>query len=454
MTITTDAFQGLTAPPPAAPESATQPTTPANEPAQPAQQTEKPPTGAKAVKAQEKAKRATVADRMREARQASAELLEKGPQPAAEPAPAAEATAAAPEGEAPTEAATATEPQWDEAAGRWRDPGTGNFVAAPEGQEAGPTATEVAADVPSEEAGAEETPAEDANLITVPLPNPRGGEDLAVDVDDPEVAEAVRHLVNNGMRREEFKRRMESVEQKESEQRELVARIQYAPESIVDALSPENRARFASYLLAQDFDRLLPMLQSWAENDITRQQALLYSQQQAFTSRQQFESAVATQRQERQIMRAVENLIPDHATPADADDFRQAAIARLTAVTQQGGDVRPETVAQHLDRDVRRFGFLPPADPDPSRTPSLVPTQPAPSARSAPAPADVKARADATQQRLAQVAKQRQAAAPIAPRGAGAAPATTIPRPASFAEAGKIIKNIPREEWQRIASRA
>lgn len=437
MTITTETLQGLTAPPPAAPAS-TEPATPA---APPAPET---PTGEKAVQAKEHAKKATVRERMKEATKAALDMAHGATPPA--PASTAEPPAAPPAPEATEEALDPNKIAWDAAAGRWRDPATGNFVPAPEGATP-PAEGEQPAPAEAVTEESEETP-EEAPVARITLPRPGGGEDVTIDVDDPEVAELVQHYKNNGMRREEFNKRIASVEQKESDFREFQARLEHTPESIVDTLSPENRQRFTTYILAQEFDRLLPMLQQWAENDLTRQQALLGAQQRAFLSQQNLNASLAAQRSERAVLKAIDTLIPDHASPADADDFRQVAIARLTAVAQSGGDVRPETVVQHLDRDIRRFGFLPPVDPDPTKTPSLLPTKTAPGAQ-APTPANVAQRAAEQQQRLAEVAKQRAAAAPIVPRGTGAAAQSAFPRPASFKDASKLVNSIPKDQWQR-----
>lgn len=435
--ITTEHLEAAvvpTAAPQAAPETQPTPEVPAGA-----------PTGKDAVRAAERAKASSMRDRMKQAAADAAKMLAEPPAPA--PAPEAPPT------EAPAEEATeAPAPVYDEIAGRYRDPVTGNFVAAPT------TETEAPATAPSTEAPAPEEapPAEgeeaEGETITLTLPNPRGGEDLHIDTDDPETAEVINTYKNGYMRREELNRRMTGVEQKETAFREFEATLQLSPESIVDTLSAENRRRFATYLLAQDFDQLLPMLQEWSANDVTRERAILNSQRQAFASRAQLESTLAAQRQERLVLSAVDRLIPDHATPADAEDFRAAALTRLSAIAQQGGDVRPETVAQHLERDIRRYGFLPAVDPAPGRTPSLVPTDPPASrAQAAPAPASVAQRAKDTQQRIAAVAKQRQAAAPVVPVGTGAVPATQFPRPASFKDATKLVSQIPADAWKRGA---
>lgn len=438
--ITTEHLEAAvvpTAAPQAAPETQATPEVPAGA-----------PTGKDAVKAAERAKASSMRDRMKQAAADAAKMLAEPPAPA----PAAEALPTEAPAEEVTEAPAA--PVYDEIAGRYRDPVTGNFVAAPSTETETPPAAAPSAEAPAtEEAPPAEGEEAEGETITVTLPGRRDGEeDLDVDTDDPKVVERINGLKNDAMRRAEFNRRMTGVEQKETAFREFEATLQLSPESIVDTLSAENRRRFATYLLAQDFDQLLPMLQEWSANDVTRERAILNSQRQAFASRAQLESTLAAQRQERLVLSAVDRLIPDHATPADAEDFRAAALTRLSAIAQQGGDVRPETVAQHLERDIRRYGFLPAVDPAPGRTPSLVPTDPPASrAQAAPAPASVAQRAKDTQQRIAAVAKQRQAAAPVVPVGTGAVPATQFPRPASFKDATKLVSQIPADAWKRGA---
>ena len=443
--ITTDALDSIpTAPPPAAPTPA--PETPAAPPADAL-------TGEKAVKAQERTKKQSVQQRMAEATRQAFALHKPEAAAPAEAEAAAPATEATPEGE--TEAQP-TGPVFDAASNRWRDPSTGNFVPAPEGAaEPAPTeqpaATATPTETPAPEVAPEETPEDGTQWTEVKLPAIRDGdEELTLETDDPKVIERIAALKNNGMRRQEFTRRIEGVESKESQFREFEATLQTAPELLVDSLGPAQRERFRNYLLAQDFDQIKPLVEQWYNNDLARQQALLNSQQQAFHSRTALDQTLAAQRHERNVVRAVQNLIPDVASPEDASDFHTAAVTRLAMLAQQGADVRPETVPMLLERDLKRFGFLPPDVPRSDQTPSVLPMAPVRSApKQAPTAATVQQQAQATQQRLANVAKQRQAAAAIVPQGSVAAPVTQPPKIKSFADATKYLTSIPTEDWRR-----
>lgn len=331
---------------------------------------------------------------------------------------------------------------WDAAAGRFRAP-DGTFTAPPAEQPAAPDAS-AAPPAPTETSpGAEAAPAAgtdapEAQAIVVPLTG-RNGETIELEVADPDAAEAIRALKNDGLRKQELTRRLAGVEQKEAEYREFAAMVQTAPEMLVDEMAPAVRARFMNYLLATSFDQVRPMLEQWYTDDLARREAMLTMRDQTAQAKQQYQTRLAAERREADVLRAVSTLVPESASPEDAADFQRVAIATLSAEVQAKGDIDPRQVPALLERDLRRFGWMPPAEPSRTTTPSLLATSPARAPVSAPAaPASPRPAPTAP----ATVQAQRQAAAPVVPAGTGAAPVAQAPRVASFKDASRLLRRM------------
>ena len=195
----------------------------------------------------------TFADAIRAAR----ERLERGEDPFAPAAPAAPPQDAeqAPAGAVPQ---VPEGVYWDEAAQRYRDRATGNFVrvaadgtvapeaASVEAGEAQPAAAAEAADEGAPEGG------EIDERLIVRLRPRNGDEPVEIVVDDLETAEILRANINDGMRRAEFNRQMAEVQAQREELDYIYESLRLDPVNFImdHVTKPEIRIELARYLLA------------------------------------------------------------------------------------------------------------------------------------------------------------------------------------------------------------
>lgn len=288
--------------------------------------------------------------------------------------------------------------------GVWRNP-DGTFAAVP---------AEAATDV--SEPGSE---GETGPVVVALPPRNEGEPEVEIEVSDPAVAERLRELRNNGLRRVKYDQAMAEIEQQRSEFNEFISVLREAPEAIIDRMPAENRARVLRYLLASDLDTHRDYVAGVYNDDATRRLELAAMKEQQGQQMHIAQSRTAAERKADLIRREIRTLIPETAADGDAQDFYADAESFLARIAHERGDLDPREVATLLAARVARYwggnGTQQRAPLGEARP--VGPTAEAVAKKAATARAHV-ARVQAAQQ-------TRQVAAKVAPQGAGAVPTTT-----------------------------
>lgn len=365
---------------------------------------------------------------------------------AAAPASPVDGADAAPEGEGEAPAADAMAGFQLDAEGRLHRP-DGTYATNEEVAQWNEGAA------PAPETTAE--PAAEPNVVAI---RGRDGNEVEIEVDDPKVAEVLQTLQRDSMRKQEFTKRMEAVQQREAEFREFETLMATNPESVIlQHLPADKQVSIAVALLAQHWDALAPVLVQFDTNDQTRlveaaNARLRMTQQQAeFEQRRQVATYAA------QAETTVRNLIPEHIADDVAEAFLNDASADLArAIQQRNGQPIPlDQITAVLARRVSLYGFDQPQSGAPATVP-IAPAQPKrpvakpvaasqPSAPTASVPAS--ANAGATVRRA--VTAQRVAAA-VPPAGAGAATVRQplVPPNATVKDASAALKRA--RSWSEV----
>jgi len=274
--------------------------------------------------------------------------------------------------EAPSQAPPSEEPVYDAEQGRWR--AGGKFVAAPEDAEERIAALEAEAggeteteprEVPEEGEPSEETEKTDeetAEPVVVRGPGREEGSDAEIDVSalPEEQRELVRMWANNGMRRADFHRKSQDVEEARQQFNEFQEVLKARPEILIDHMPEEKKTAVALALVADPavFDAVAERVEEWqvdptgrtkAENDRLRAQ---------LKERGEAEERARLTRAYRQIENAVIQLIPEDAPDTDADAFYRDAIRDLEdAIRAEGVLVAPRDVPELVERRLSQYGF-------------------------------------------------------------------------------------------------
>lgn len=425
----------------------------------------------------------TFEERLAEARR----IMEQGGNPLevltrreAEPAPVATAPdPAAAEPVAPTEPQPAESAAFEPPAGwarldngLYRGP-DGRFYsedqvrALAQDEQVAPAPAEGDAEPVEEQAEAAEADATDesqAELVTVSLPGRRPEDPDEVYEVPRELAESINRLRNGYMRKEEFRRQMEDVNQARAELQAVQTRLRYDPENfLIEHIPAERRASVVKHLLADDavWNAVVEDLARWDQNELERRAAWAELQAERLRQSREAEAQIAEERaiaqNALQIRDAIGDLVPDGMDPQRADLFRRYAIRDLQQYVNEHGinrlDPAEVPILLHRLGTLQAFGIPLPTSPAPQangRTmggqtavpqpapayrPAARPTGPAGNAVASAAPARDPGAVFRAQ------AERRAAAAAVAPAGVGAAPAR--PRPPE----GQTVKE--RIEWAR-----
>lgn len=267
----------------------------------------------------------------------------------------------------------------------------------------------------------EETPA-----LRVSLPPRNEGEpETEIEVNDPAIAERLRELRNNGMRRAEYNKQVSALAQQRAEMQEFAAIVETAPEVLIDRMTPERRERLFSYMLAMDFETHRPKIEQWYQDDVARREALLGMRDQVGKYRSEATQRSTAERRADEIRGAVRALVPETADEQDAQDFYTDALAHLTNVAHERGDIDPRAVAELLgSRHRRYFGANAPAAAAASASAAIAVARPV-----GPSAEELAKRARTAQARTQAAQATRVVAAKVAPQGAGAVPTVVDPRP-------------------------
>lgn len=364
--------------------------------------------------------------------------------------PVADATATSPVDATEPAEATETQPDAFEAftmdeAGRLHRP-DGTFADAGEVEAYNATV---------EPASVETEPAAEPILATV---RTRDGKEIEFEVTDPDLAEAIRANHNDGMRRDEFRRRIESVEQKEAEVREFVTMLETNPEAVIlQHLPSEKQISIATALIAQHWDAIYDRLLGFEQDPSARIQTAMDSQLAIRDQQATYQSRMQATKAAAEISRAVDVLIPAGVNPELEQQFWSDAQADLIRAANSGQQVTPENVNTLLAARLRLYAPLwgqaepvaPPAPEVPKRPLARPVAKPSSAPASAVASVSASGNAGATVRRL--VSAQRVAAA-VPPAGAGAAPMSRpmVPTNATIEEASKALRKAGNS-WANVS---
>lgn len=290
--------------------------------------------------------------------------------------------------------------------GLWRNP-DGTFAQPP------------VADIATDGAEGEQVTEGDAAPapIIVSLPPRNDGEpETEIEVSDPAVAERLRELKNNGMRRAKFDAEMADVAEQRAQLNEFVSVLEHAPEAIVDRMSADNRARVLKYLLASDMDTHREFIAQVYNDDTARRGALVDMREERGGRMQTATARSTAERKADEIRGAVRVLVPETASEQDAQDFYTDAIAYLSQEAHRNDQLSARDVPKLLETRMKRYwGAQSPA-------PITALGEARPSGAQAEALQKKAATARAVVARTQAAQATRAVAAKVAPQGAGAVP--------------------------------
>ena len=341
-----------------------------------------------------------------------------------------------------------------DAQGKWHKP-DGTFAAA---GEAPPETVEATTGSEGPESP-EEIPATDPAL-RVELRG-RNGETVPIEVTDPAVAELLRANANDGLRRDEFNRRMAEVTTKEAELKAFESSLAEDPVNVLlDHVRPEIGVQVARALVLQHFEALAPEIEKWWGDVNERRISQMETERALEKHKAQFTKEQLREQRVAEIRSAISAVIPESVDEQTATDFFKDAERDLADAVRAGRAITAKDVPELIARRVRQYGFTPSA---PSAA-AISPAAPTTSAPVAAKPAPVVARpvgdkaaeladkARASTERMKAAQKARSLAAAVTPPGAGALPTTSkVPKAFdSIADASKAIRSTGKS-WQRSA---
>lgn len=365
------------------------------------------------------------------------ELVAKPADPTPVPATSPQADGASDLGDAVEEGAAPPDGStWDEATKRWRTP-DGKFVngAAPETPPA---------------------------RVTLPGIGDRGEEDLDIEVSDPVVAERLERLRNDGLRRQEYNRRVEQLTERESAVREFSTLLQQDPVGLVlTRLSPDTKAQVARALLIEHMETLAPEFERLSDPDARRRDQVELRDRMADKQKEVTEYNRRLD-YSRRCINAAAALVPEHIPDDTRSQFLRDAERDLVDAANRGEQITPDTVPNLIKERVRLYAFgaalsqsssTIPASGNRSVPAGAVPGAP-PVATARPlndrAQAITTEQARAAQARIQRTQVVRDRAAAVSPPGVGVATvsAPVVPVDADIREASRALraKGVP-QRW-------
>lgn len=365
-------------------------------------------------------------------------------QPTPEPKTDAEIDAAVLATEPPAEQATETPaPSFDgytvDAEQRLHRP-DGTFADASEIDAYNASVTD-----PAPESAAPETP----EPIIVPIKG-RDGAEVEIEVTDERVAEALRANAKDGLRGEEYRKKLAVVEEHLAEKRAFETMMETNPEGLIlQHLPLDKQVSLAVALVAQHWDALAPHLVKFDSEPTSRIAEAANAQIRMRDQQKAYESLSAQQKYAVQLESAARALIPEHVPDDVAEQFLADAGRDLGAAMQTRGMVPVEDVKSVLQRRLTLYGFDKPASGAASTAGSVPAPLTRPLARAVSRPAGQGSTATATVTaganagaavRRAVTAQKVAAAVPPAGAGAATVRAPLVPPNADIKQASAALK--------------
>lgn len=321
----------------------------------------------------------------------------------------------------------------DEQTGRWRDK-DGRFVEA-----APPTDAELAAAGVTREQLARRTPAAPdkgkkneaaaGQPVAIKLAGApeRGEEDLELEIDDPDVAQRIQRLQNEGMRRQAYNEAMADVESQRAELQAIGSALEQDPVGFaLNQMTRERQLEVAEALLIEHFDALVGRINEFTDDPVSRQQGRVALRDRLAASRDEMQDSRARQSHAAACMRTAQGLLPEGVDDATAQMFMADAENDLIRAAKSGRPVTPDTVPLLLKHRARIYGFGETGPGERASGASALsrsadPGTARPLTDKARAIAEKKREASEAQKRIRRVQVQRRGAAAVAPTGIGAA---------------------------------
>lgn len=281
----------------------------------------------------------------------------------------------------------------------------------------------------------------------------RDGSTREVIIEDPELADEIRANMNDGMRGREYREKVAALDARLAQFNKMDALLEKNPEAVVrESLSQEQRIRLGVMLLAEHFDDLIPAINEYYTNPGARVRDTAEAQQRIKQQSDEFTSYTAAQNAAAEVRKAVAALIPDDVEHDRAEAFWADASADVQRAMSRGERVDPSTVATLLASRIKLYGFAHPAGATPAASPPRIAVRPASPSNAAASPlaqpandaAKALADAKAAQHRIKLRQTQRNNAAAVPPKGAGAAPVRlpAVAAGSSIQEASKAMRKL------------
>lgn len=334
----------------------------------------------------------------------------------------------------------------------------------PEMREIVPEGAE-AADTGDADADADGEPDADKEALTVVFPAHDQVPELTIEVGSQDVADRLRELQNNGIRKAEYTKRLEALDSREIDIRANEAALAKAPEVFVaERLQPDQQQQIALALVAAHWDDLFPKLVEMADKDAgkaKRGETILGFKQRIFDARTAMDTERANQRQLQQMYKATMSFVPEDTPEDTARRFVHLASQEIGDAMRAGrwtpgSKIAPDDVLPHLRGVLRDFGFSEPAaagrrngsTSSAQRSSAKAASEPratdsASSTRNASGTRDARGEREVARQQ--RTAASRAIARRVAPAGAGGVPAqpVSVPKGVGVNEMIKYLKTHP-----------
>lgn len=337
----------------------------------------------------------------------------------------------------------------DTSVGRKRGP-DGKFVADEGAESEDEMEGAEDAEAATDETEDAEAATDEQSAATVKLPGmaERGEDELEIEVSDPAVAERLRRLANDGLRRAAYDEKIAAVEERETELRTAEELIEANPVGFVlGMMTPERQLEVAQALVTEHFESLRPIVERFMEDEahVLREKVVLRDR--TNNDRADAEGVVARRQAARAIMGAAQRLVPEDMDHGTASEFLKDAERDLVDAARSGQAVTPDTVPQLLAKRIRMYGFS--AGEMKGTAQSKTTAIARPVSDRAKAIAERKVQVADSQKRVQRVQAQRKVAKAVPGPGAGAATVRTplVPKGASIEDASRILREKGGSSW-------
>lgn len=275
----------------------------------------------------------------------------------------------------------------------------------------------------------------------------RDGADVEIEVTDEATAEALRTNAKDGLRGEEYRKKMAVAEEYLAERRAFETMMETNPEGLIlQHLPHEKQVSLAVALVAKHWDAIAPNLVKFDTEPTARISEAANAEIRMRDQQREYETLTASQKYGVQLESATRALIPEHIPDDVAEQFLADAARELGNTVRQRGQFPIDEVKTVLARRLALYGFDKPASGTTSTSAPTPLKRPTARAVSRPqgntatvATASAGANHGATVRRT--VTAQRVAAA-VPPAGAGAAAvrAPMVPANADLKQASQALR--------------